>query len=124
MSAQASSTLVKTTRFFTVHGKVQQVMFRQTFIRGCIKRGLDGGASNDEQDNTLVKLTMHGDNGKIEEIVSFFESGKALNSWNAHVTRYKELKQGETNALPIEKHQVTTKNVDDFKWKKNVEMYL
>ena len=66
-----SSAISKTTRFFAVHGKVQQVMFRQTFIRGCIKRGLDGGASNDEKDKTLVKLTMRGDNTKIEEIVCF-----------------------------------------------------
>lgn len=54
-------------KHFSVWGKVQQVMFRQTLIRGCIKRNLECGASNLE--NNEVLFTIKGDSDKIEEIV-------------------------------------------------------
>ena len=34
---------------FEVFGKVQGIMFRQTFIRGLEKRKISGGATNDPQ---------------------------------------------------------------------------
>jgi hypothetical protein len=38
----------------------------------------------------------------------------------ARVDRVIELDKG----LSIDEHQVTTKNVDQFNWKKNVEFYI
>ena len=43
-----------------------------------------------------------------------------LNSWGARTTDMEKA----ARVIPISEHQVTTANVDTFKWKRGVEMYL
>jgi len=112
-------------RFFTVRGNVQNVMFRQTFIRASLKRGLRAGASNDRVDRTKVSFTFAigndtNESQRVEEIIAFMRSGKKLNDWGAKVESLEELTQG----LNWNEHQVTTANVDTFSWNPNVVMYL
>ncbi|KAH3762862.1 Acylphosphatase family protein [Pelomyxa schiedti] len=109
-----------TTRYFTVCGKVQAVMFRQTLLRGAGKRGLKAGASNSAQNKNEVTFTLSGQNSAIQEIVDFMKSGKALNDWGAQVAELVETSTGK----PIESHQVTSSNVDQFHWNPDVTMYL
>lgn len=91
-------------RCFAIRGKVQNVMFRQTFIRACEKRHIEAGATNDKQDKNKVLITMKGDAQKIQEIVSHLQSGKPINSWNAHATDVEEILD-EKHALSIDAHQ-------------------
>ncbi|TMW69340.1 hypothetical protein Poli38472_001496 [Pythium oligandrum] len=109
-------------RFFRVRGKVQNVMFRQTVIRAMIKRGLEGGATNDKADKTLVHMTLVGDNHIVQELVDAIASGKALNDWGAKATEVKEVE--ETHGKQLAKHQVTTGNVHARNWNPNCTMYL
>ena len=101
-------------------GKVQNVMFRQTFIRALQTRGLRGGATNSEKDNNEVTITMEGDSKMIEELENKLKTKEKLNSWGALVEKYQELPE----VIPVDHHQVTTNNVDSFNWSPNVEMYL
>jgi acylphosphatase len=105
---------------FKVAGKVQGVMFRQTFIRGCHSRGLKGAASN-LTDGT-VSCFISGDTGMIDDIIANLLSGNEINSWGACVERMTPLSDAE--GIPFEKHQVTTTNVDSFNWNPDVDMHL
>ena len=103
-----------------VIGKVQNIMFRQTLIRGLIKRSLVGGATNHKENGDQVTFTISGDPSLIIELIEDLESGKKLNSWGAQV---KSLEKFE-HVIPIEDHEVTTENVDQIKWSTGVEFYL
>jgi len=104
-------------RTFLVKGKVQGVMFRQTLIRGALKRKLKAGASNLASGNQ-VRFTLEGDNNLIQEMVDFIKSGKPINNWNARIDEIIE------EQVPDATYQVTTENVDTMNWNPNVEMYL
>ena len=106
--------------FFTFHGRVQYAMFRQTIMRGALKRNLEAGATNCKDDKEKVIATFAGDRPKIDDLVSTLGSGKVLNSWKAQVTSYEENPSG----LDIDDHEVTTKNVDDINWPGSVEIYI
>lgn len=108
------------TVFLVVHGKVQNVMFRQTIMRGALKRGLIAGATNIKKDKTRVDIALEGERSKIDEIIEGLKSGKRLNSWGAHCTSVEIVDSGKA---PLE-HEVNTSNVDNIKWKKGVEFYL
>ncbi|KAH0791489.1 Acylphosphatase family protein [Histomonas meleagridis] len=95
-------------------------MFRQTIMRGAIKRGILAGATNCTDDKNKVIATFVGDKDKINDLVKTLGSGKVLNSWNAQVTSYEENESG----LPVESHEVTTKNVDQINWPGEVEIYI
>ena len=109
-----------TERHFQVDGRVQGVMFRQTLIRAAQKRGLRAAASN--MPDGSVTFLLAGDPGKIEEIVTELTSGREINSWGARVEKLSPLP--ENQRIPFEKHQVTTGNVDEFRWSTGVDMYL
>ncbi|KAJ4460203.1 hypothetical protein PAPYR_3592 [Paratrimastix pyriformis] len=85
------------------------------------KRGLVGGATNLKSDHNVVKLAMKGSSDKIEEILTFLRSGRAINNWGARATSVSEDPQDTTL---LEEYQVTTANVDQHNWKKNVTFYL
>lgn len=106
--------------FFKVSGKVQGVMFRQTFIRACHSRGLKAAASN-LSDGT-VSCYASGDTGMIDDLIANLLSGKEINSWGACVEKLIPI--SDVEAIPFEKHQVTTINVDRFNWHPNVDMYI
>ena len=106
--------------FFTFHGHVQYSMFRQTIMRGAMKRNLEAGATNCKDDKNKVIATFSGDRSQINDLVSVLGSGKVLNSWKAQVTAYEETPSG----LEIADHEVTTKNVDDINWPGAVEIYI
>jgi acylphosphatase len=108
------------TVFLIVHGKVQNVMFRQTIMRAAIKRGLVAGATNVRSDRTRVDIALQGDPAKIQEIVDGLKSLKRLNSWGAFCQSVEIVSQG-TEPLS---HEVNTANVDNIKWKKGVSFYL
>ncbi|KAA6403287.1 MAG: putative Acylphosphatase family protein [Streblomastix strix] len=108
------------THTYHIRGKVQNVMFRQTLIRAALNRGLRGGATNEKPDKHLVSLTLSGQKNKIDEIINFLKSGQSLNSWHAQAQSVNEL----PNVIPIEQHQVTTDNVDQFHWNPSVQFYL
>jgi acylphosphatase len=63
---------------------------------------------------------MSGDPDRMTEVFDFLRAGKELNDWGAKVENLVELQSGS----PVEKHQVTTSNVDTFDWNPNVKMYL
>lgn len=109
-------------RCFEVRGKVQNVMFRQTLIRATLKRGLVGGASNDRADKQLVRVTLRGDDERIDELVALLRSGTALNDWGAKAARVDEVERAQGKALDA--HQVTTDNVDTKNWNPNVTMFI
>lgn len=106
--------------FFKVAGKVQGVMFRQTFIRACHDRGLTAAASN-LSDGT-VSCVIHGSRDKIDDLMTKLRSGEPINSWGACVNKMIPLSDQE--GIPFEQHQVTTSNVDSLNWSSGVEMYL
>eukprot|EP00730_Choanoeca_flexa_P017035 TRINITY_DN8152_c0_g1_i1.p2 TRINITY_DN8152_c0_g1~~TRINITY_DN8152_c0_g1_i1.p2 ORF type:complete len:113 (+),score=13.36 TRINITY_DN8152_c0_g1_i1:55-393(+) len=107
-------------RSFAARGKVQRVMFRQTLIRAAQSRKLKAGASNIKTDKSLVHFTLVGEQSKIEEITTFMQSGRPLNSWGATVTSLESIPDPSV----FSNHQVTTDNVDKFNWNPNVTMYL
>ena len=98
------------------------VMFRQTFIRACINRGITAGASNDKLNKSRVTFTMIGPSDKIEEIISFMSSGKPLNSWGAKFHQVNELTHS-TSGMDLHLHQVTTDNVHDYNWSMYTPLY-
>lgn len=108
------------TKYLVVHGKVQNVMFRQTIMRGSISRGLIAGATNIRSDKTRVDITLHGDQAKIDEVIAKLRSGEKLNSWGAHCTSVEIVDAGKD---PLS-HEVNTQNVDNIKWKSGVAFYL
>jgi acylphosphatase len=108
------------TVFLVVHGKVQNVMFRQTIMRGALERGIVAGATNIRSDRTRVDIALRGDPAKIQEMVDGLKSGKKLNSWGAHCTSVEVVEEGKA---PLQ-HEVNTSNVDNIKWKKGVKFYL
>ena len=110
------------TKSFQVSGKVQGVMFRQTFIRCCQRFKLPAAGATNSKIKTIVTSTVKGDEETLKQFLDHLRSfqGKSLNSWNA---RFEELKELET-VVPIAKHQVTTENVDKKKWNPNVQFFL
>lgn len=103
-----------------VYGKVQGIMFRQTFIRAAIKRELDAGATNDPNDRNHVTCSMEGDDTAIEELIHDLAQLDKLNSWGAKVDKVERL----SDYLNYSSHEVTTENVDEYKWSTGVEFYL
>ena len=112
--------LMNTERYFRVLGRVQGVMFRQTFIRAAQKRGLTGAATN--LPDGSVSCFLSGSEGQINEILEGLRSGREINSWGARVEQLIPLDPAE--GLAFEKHQVTTANVDAFNWSPDVKMHL
>lgn len=106
---------------FNVYGKVQKVMFRQTFIRGALKRGLVAAASNDKENGSKVSCYVEGDEESCFDLLSSLESKMVLNSWGAKVERVEYLENGRAT---LENYQVNTENVDEFNWTEGVEFYL
>ncbi len=105
---------------FYVTGNVQNVMFRQTFIRGAQKRKLSGGATNDAQDIHRVYCSLVGDAVAIDDMVDQLQTGNPINSWNARV----EVLHICDYFIDLSAHQVTTDNVNRFHWSPNVQFYL
>jgi len=105
---------------FYVTGNVQNVMFRQTFIRAATKRKLKAGASNDTHDLQRVHCSLIGDETTIREMLNKLREGKPINSWNAYVD---ELHHHDY-FIELSEHQVTTDNVGQTNWSPNVEFYL
>lgn len=106
--------------YFKVSGKVQGVMFRQTFIRARQSRELKGAASN-LSDGT-VSCYISGDANMIDNLVTNLHSGNEINSWGAYVEKLIPI--SDLEGIPFAKHQVTTANVDAFNWSTDVDMYL
>ena len=105
---------------YKVYGKVQGVMFRQTFIRGLLKRGLKGGATNMDDTIKSVNITIESPEGLvIDQVIKELVELKILNSWNASIENIENIQ-----TIPIEEHEVTTSNVDDHKWSSGVDFYF
>lgn len=105
---------------FYVTGKVQNVMFRQTFIRAAKNRKLKGGASNDAKNHQLVHCSLEGDDAIIDELIHQLKTVQPLNSWGAAVQGL----QFYDNFIEFSNHQVTTDNVSGFNWAPDVIFYL
>ncbi|WP_044557534.1 acylphosphatase [Halobacteriovorax marinus] len=105
---------------FNVFGKVQGIMFRQTFIRSCHRRKLCAGASNSHENKQMVTCTVSGNEEEIDSLLNDLLNLEKLNSWGARVEKIQELDL----VFDLDKHQVTTENVDSFKWSEGVEFYL
>lgn len=106
---------------FQVTGRVQGIMFRQTFIRACLNRKIHAGATNDPNDRNLVTCSVESENSQvIEKLLYDLEALEKLNSWGAHVDKLKILE----NSISISDHEVTTENVDNFSWTPGVKFFL
>jgi len=105
---------------FIVFGKVQNVMFRQTFIRGLQSRNLRGGATNNSDTEKTVSITIDASDEDIAKVTQKLLELGVINSWNATVEKIIEL----SDAISIDSHQVTTENVDEIKWSEGVEFYF
>jgi acylphosphatase len=113
------------TEYYLAWGKVQGVMFRQTFIRACKKRNIQAGATNENiPDKNLVSFTVQGKENQLKEFIltldNFIKNKKTLNSWGAIIEKLEKVNIGKD----IEEHEVTTNNIDSFKWNPNVSMYI
>lgn len=104
---------------FLVHGKVQAIMFRQTFVRGLLRRGLLGGATNNRDNHNEVACSVEGEVKSIEELKSTLLGLEKLNSWGSKVEEIIPC-----DYFPYTQHEVTTENVDSKKWTPGVEFYL
>ena len=105
---------------FKVYGSVQGVMFRQTFIRGLIKRGFRGGASNIKDREKTVNITIEARNkNQIREVIDTLLELKVINSWKATVERIIEIEN-----INLDDHEVTTNNVNEHKWSSGVDFYF
>jgi len=95
-------------------------------MRACLKRGLAGGASNDKSNKSRVLFAVEGSNDKIDELVLILKSGQKLNSWGAKCDSVVEQQMHsiEEDAICLDQYQVTTNNVDNFRWKSNVEFFI
>jgi acylphosphatase len=111
---------MRVTRSGRATGRVQGVMFRQTFVRALQKRGLEGGASNSRHRRDEITFTAKGAAEVVEELIGKMGAGQPLNSWGARVESLELL----DDVIPIDRHQVTTFNVDEFAWSPDVEFYL
>ena len=105
--------------YLNAHGIVQNVMFRQTIIRAAQKYGLEAGATNGFDKNSCA-ITLKGSKDKIDQLVDKIQNTKILNSWGAQVSSLDILPQG----IPIDDHTVTTKNVDDFNWRTDIQFFI
>ena len=105
---------------FVVFGKVQNVMFRQTFIRGLQSRNLRGGATNNSDKEKTVSITIDASDEDIAQVTQKLLELEVINSWNATVEKIVEL----SDEISIDSHQVTTENVDQIKWSEGVEFYF
>lgn len=101
-------------------GNVQNVMFRQTFIRGSLKRKIKGGVSNDSKDHRLVHCSLQGEASVVDEMINKLREGKPINSWNAQVN---ELHLYD-HFIEFSDHQVNTDNVKKYNWTLGVDFYL
>lgn len=110
----------RTPAFLVAHGIVQNVMFRQTVIRACKSRGIDGGATNDPTDRTKVEISLYGEKDKLDSFINELKSGKQLNSWGAKIDTLEIVDTG----LPPLSHTVHTENINDFNWNPNCEFYI
>lgn len=105
---------------FKVYGQVQGVMFRQTFIRGLIKRGLQGGATNQKDNDKTVHITIEADSEElINKVIIDLIEIKIINSWKATIEKIDEIE-----LIDFDMHEVTTGNVDEHKWSSGVEFYF
>lgn len=112
--------MAETTKYYEVGGNVQNVMFRQTFIRGAQKRGLKAGATNDSRDMERVFFILQGEEAQVDQYVDFLKDKKVINSWGATIEKMTQIEKEE----PLSGFQITTENVDQFNWNPDVEMYV
>lgn len=111
---------MKALKSFEARGRVQGVMFRQTLIRGALKRGLRAGATNDPADRGRVTFTVEGAPAALDAFIGALLATKPLSSMGAEAEAVAEI----TPPIPMERHEVTTDNVGQFHWRGGVEMYL
>ena len=105
---------------FYVTGNVQNVMFRQTFIRGSLKRKIKGGVTNDSKNHHLAHCSLEGEESVVDEMINKLREGKPINSWNAQV----EELHLYNHFIEFSDHQVNTDNVDNYNWSPGVDFYL
>ena len=105
---------------FCVFGKVQAVMFRRTFCLGAKKRGFVAGATNSRADRDKVTCSLIGERDHVERFLEELQASAELNSWGAKVENIELLDK----FVHVEKHEVTTDNVEDKPWSTDVEFYI
>jgi hypothetical protein len=94
-------------------------MFRQTFIKACLKREINAGATNCWNSEDVL-ITLDGPEKIIFELLERLNSNSAINSWNATPIETIELEE----VIPVNELEVTCTNVNDFSWTPGVKMYL
>ena len=102
------------------------MFFRYTVVTALGRRGLVGGATNDRSDRSRVLLTVRATDAssssatKIDDFVQALRTTSPLNSAGARIDHLHELGTG----LAVEDHQVHSGNVDKFRWRSGVEMFI
>ena len=105
---------------FMATGKVKSIMFRQTLVRAAQKCGLKAGVSNVPLQADRVRFALEGDERGIKQVLAWLQSGMPLNSWGAMI----EHLEPDEVSTEISHYQVTTDNVDTFRWNPNIKLYL
>ncbi|EQC45405.1 acylphosphatase [Bacteriovorax sp. Seq25_V] len=105
---------------FYVYGRVQAVMFRKTFCYGAIARKLEAGATNDRQNRERVLCSVCGDSDNIQQFLEELQTLDTLNSWGAKVLNIEVLEEFHD----LEKHEITTTNVDHKPRTQDIEFFL
>ena len=89
-------------KFFEVHGKVQTQFKKNPENKG------------------KVLCMLKGEENLVEDYINFLEQKKVINSWHATVDKIIQSKEEQS----LEDYEVTTQNVDHFKWSSDVDMYV
>ena len=106
--------------FYIFKGIVQNVMFRQTFLRACLKLDIDAGATNHPIEKDRCDLTLFGTESNVNNLMSKIILGKWLNSWGAKVEKIEIIENG----IPPYDHSINTGNIKKMAYNENIEFYI
>ena len=89
---------------FNVHGKVQGIFFRKSFVFALSQRGLKGGATNNTHNRQLVHCTVIGPEEACQKLKHDLVNAPKINSLGAKVEKLEDVDHG----IELEEHQAST----------------
>jgi acylphosphatase len=89
---------------FNVHGKVQGIFFRKSFVFALAQRSLKGGATNNAKNRHLVHCTVVGPEAECQKLKQDLLNAQKVNSLGAKVEKIEDVDHG----IELEDHQANT----------------